>query len=41
MLLKLIGIDGDGKFEREFFDFEREYGKKTVTVHGTYNVKKW
>ena len=36
---KLTGIDSEGKFEREFFELERTYGKKEVTVSGTYTVK--
>lgn len=29
----------NGKIEREFFDLNRSYGKKEITVSGTYNVK--
>ena len=36
---KLTGIDSEGKFEREFFELERTYGKKEVTVSGKYTVK--
>ena len=36
---RLTGIDSEGKFEREFFDLERSYGKETVPVAGTYTVK--
>ena len=36
---RLTGIDSEGKFEREFFELERTYGKKEVTVSGSYTAK--
>ena len=29
----------DGKLQREFFDLHKEWGKKEVTVSGTYKAK--
>jgi len=29
----------DGRIQRKFFDLHREYGKKSITVSGTYTAK--
>ena len=36
---KITGIDDENKFQREFYDLERTYGKKTVLVEGEYTAK--
>ena len=35
---KLTGLDTAGKFERVFKELDRTYGKKEVTVSGTYTA---
>lgn len=35
----LVGLDRDGKLNRKFLDFDRSYGKNSVTVSGKYTVK--
>ena len=35
----LKGLDGEGKLDRTFLDLDRSYGKKEVTVSGTYQAK--
>ena len=34
-----LSIGEDGKLKREFFDFHKEYGKRVVTVSGTFTAK--
>ena len=34
-----LTIDENGEIERFFFDLDREYGKKEITVHGMYKAK--
>ena len=34
-----LTLNNEGKFDREFKDLERTYGKKEVTVSGTYTAK--
>jgi len=35
---KLV-INDEGKIDREFFELDKEYGKKSVSVSGTYKAK--